>query len=64
MAEGTVRGHSHITSTFEGGRVGVFVFQNLLTVVDGRRGGWVYKSENVDVLLTVGGEGGLKGKML
>ena len=48
MAEGTVRGHSHITSTFEGGRVGVFVFQNLLTVVDGRRGGWVYKNKNVD----------------
>ena len=42
------RGHSHITSTFKGGRVGGFGNQNLLTVVDGRRGGWVYKSENVD----------------
>ena len=44
--------------------MGGFGNQNLLTVVEGRRGGWVYKSENVDLLLTVGGEGGLKAKML
>ena len=39
---------SFTTSTFEGGRVSGFGIQYLLMVVDVRRGGWVYKSQNVD----------------
>ena len=35
-------------STFKGVMVGRFRILILLTVVDGRRGGLVYKSENVD----------------
>ena len=38
-------GHSHITSTCKGWRVGIL---NLLTVVDARRGGKVYKSKHVE----------------
>ena len=46
MVKIPLRGHS-LTSTCKGGRVGGFGILNLLTVVDARRGGRVYKSKHV-----------------